>query len=274
MIVHQVASARYGAKIFEQRVVASWLWRRLSVNRSKLYSLVLMPDHVHLIHEVEHEQESQEYLSRQLHWLARQFKLKTSLFSIPLAEQIPNTHHLRRQIRYVHLNPCRANLTRDPLSWEWSTHRDWVGLTLDAVISEEVRKSVFDRFSAEHFHSYVSQDPSCRVEGTLLPKNEQYQFGSLSRLLAVIATSSRVEIADLASQKKLRQLCVQTAVELGWSQSSAQLQKILRVTDRTLRRLKANPKMPQDMKVVFAQMEDDRMVCPRRLSDMRTILSS
>ena len=39
----------------------------------------------------------------------------------------------RRDERYVHLNPCRDGLVRDPLGWAFSTHRDAVGLAIDPV---------------------------------------------------------------------------------------------------------------------------------------------
>lgn len=90
---------------------------------------------------------------------------------------------VRIQIRYVHLNPCRARLVSDPLAWPLSTHRDAVGLVPNPVrpVARNPRS----------FQAYVSGDPSVTPEGTALPSQG---FGLLDpeRVADVVAGLYRV----------------------------------------------------------------------------------
>src|SRR5208283_2925907 len=86
---------------------------------------------------------------------------------------IPDFHHLKRQIRYVHLNPCRSRLVRDPMEWEWSTHRDVLGAVGEAWVDLPQLHRIWGARDDEFrriFHAYVSGDPSALVEGTPLPQ--------------------------------------------------------------------------------------------------------
>jgi hypothetical protein len=109
-------------------------------------------------------------------------------------------HHLRREIRYTHLNPSRARFTRDPLEWEWSTHRDFLEATFPSWSGRAVLKQLWHT-KAEDFHAYVSGDPSTQVAGTPSatkpPKDAQYPIQQIVRatLLATRA-SSRLSIAS------------------------------------------------------------------------------
>lgn len=70
-----------------------------------------------------------------------------------------------RQSRYLHLNPSRAGLVKDPLEWEWSTHRDVLGATTDPWIDAPGLASALERPRdgfERWFHRYVSGDPSVR----------------------------------------------------------------------------------------------------------------
>jgi hypothetical protein len=47
----------------------------------------------------------------------------------------PRLQH--RQVRYVHLNPCRDRFANDPLVPVWSTHRGAIGGEVDPWVSAE-----------------------------------------------------------------------------------------------------------------------------------------
>lgn len=73
---------------------------------------------------------------------------------------------IQRNIRYVILNPVRAGLVDDPLSWPWSTHRDFVGAVVDPWVDEERIRAVLrmDRPGFKTWmHAYVASDDSVTV---------------------------------------------------------------------------------------------------------------
>jgi hypothetical protein len=82
-----------------------------------------------------------------------------------------------RNIRYIALNPCRANLCADPISWMWSTHLDYVGARANPWVNTKkicstltLEKNDFSQW----IHKYVSSDPSCKVSGSPLPNTAQW----------------------------------------------------------------------------------------------------
>jgi hypothetical protein len=112
---------------------------------------------------------------------------------------LPDRLHLRRHIRYTHLNPCRAGLVRDPVEWEWSTHRDAIGATSDPWLDLKALNQLWNcppRDFARVFHEYVSGDPTVSVGGTMLP--------ILTPDLRVVATLERIEAAVLQSTRAPR----------------------------------------------------------------------
>jgi hypothetical protein len=100
---------------------------------------------------------------------------------LPPAEVLETAGKINRQIRYVHLNPCRDKLVGDPLTWPFSTHRDACGLAVPRVVPK-----VND---PERFHRHVSSDPDCRVDGTELPTRLGRTFTPLDVLRAVSAVT-------------------------------------------------------------------------------------
>lgn len=110
-------------------------------------------------------------------------------------QAIPDSLHLRRTLRYVALNPCRAHLSSDPLAWPLSTHRDGVGLALPAVVrapDEDWR-----------WHAYVSSDPSAAVQGTELPFRGDRAI-SVQELRQAWSAATRVPLGELARKGRAR----------------------------------------------------------------------
>lgn len=132
---------------------------------------VLMPDHVHLLAHVAP------------HTALRAFARVLSAFRIrmqakralphpfeweppPLPEKVQrDRRHIARTIRYIHLNPARDALCDDPLDWEWSTHRDWVGAVAHPCVDRARWSAAMGRrveSCSEWLHEYVSADVSVR----------------------------------------------------------------------------------------------------------------
>src|SRR5512139_3510644 len=72
---------------------------------------VVMPDHVHVIAEARNAMSARVLAGAALSGIRRTLEgadIRWERLELPAA--IPDTQHLRRQIRYVALNPCRSGL--------------------------------------------------------------------------------------------------------------------------------------------------------------------
>ncbi len=59
------------------------------------------------------------------------------------ADEVTGPGYFRTLIRYIHLNPVRAGLCRDPLDYQWSSHRAYLGDPAPAWLSVNLGLSVF-----------------------------------------------------------------------------------------------------------------------------------
>jgi REP element-mobilizing transposase RayT len=108
--------------------LASWLWQRLRTMFPDVLAAVLMPDHLHLLLR-DLAEVAQQRLRDLVRALRRRNHAAADIRWLPveMPTSVPNAKHAARQVRYLHLNPCRDGLAYDPLAWPWSTHRDAVG---------------------------------------------------------------------------------------------------------------------------------------------------
>jgi hypothetical protein len=171
-----------------------------------------MPDHLHLIVEATSPAPIRWALATELRAFTRSHYPDTNLWTpVPEPRVIPNVLHLQRTIRYVHLNPCRAGITNDPLDWEWSTHRDVLGLAspqwVDASELAEFWK-IRAGFFPERFHSYVSGDPSTRVSGTpFLARARTDVAASLESISRAVCIATRKSLHSHLKQVRGRSNC-------------------------------------------------------------------
>ncbi len=98
----------------------------------KIYSYCLMNNHYHLLVGVK-----QRCLSEAMHYLSSSYvayfnkkwdrvgPLFQSRFKSILIE---NDTYLMELTRYIHLNPVRANIARNPKDYEWSSFKDYVSI--------------------------------------------------------------------------------------------------------------------------------------------------
>ncbi len=96
-----------------------------------VYAYCLMPTHPHLLLETR-----KANLSRFMQRLLSSYSLKFNLrhkkrghvlqgrFKSILVEK---DAYLLELVRYIHLNPVKAGLTKDPLNWTWSSLRTYAG---------------------------------------------------------------------------------------------------------------------------------------------------
>jgi len=197
---HHVAHTVDNERLFEDAEEAAYLWHALARVLPRLVALVLMPNHLHLLHPRDVREPLRGALGNYARWYNRRQARRGRLFlPLPPPTARANATAIRRDRRYIHLNPCRGvrPLVPDPLAWPWSTHRDAVGWTLQPVIERELRPLAF--------HAYVSGDPSVSVEGTELP----YAHGpapSPALVMSTLASLARVPESAMMRRGRWRTL--------------------------------------------------------------------
>jgi hypothetical protein len=204
---HLVARSVDGAPLFHTWAEARQLWDAVVGATPDRIALVLMPNHVHLLHPLDVRVRLAHALSGFTRWWHHTHGTSGRMFAeLPPAEPIVDLQKQRRQVRYVHLNPCRARgLASDPLAWPFSTHRDACGLAVPAVVDRA--KDVVA------FHRYVSSDPHVEVQGTALPDESLEARDPLAVLHAVSAVT-RTPLSWLAHRVPARHLYLRAALHL------------------------------------------------------------
>lgn len=244
---HLIARTRYGIVPFLERGACAELWQRLRLRMGPTLACVVMPNHVHLdLEGTDPERARLDFVTELVAFAQSRFPGSRIWDPLGPPELLPDRLHLKRHIRYVHLNPCRAGLALDPLEWEWSTHRDAVGAVADPWLDLRAMGRLWEGRTQDfstRFHAYVSGDPTVKVAGTPLPSQNA---GS-----PIVATLARIDEAVLrvtrspdgrlkAHSSPLRRLGLLAAAELGHCRQTV-LADWLGITPRTVRNLLADP---------------------------------
>lgn len=170
--LHLVAHCRPFLSPLLDRDACADLWQRLRSRFREVAACILMPDHLHLLALHMNARQAAWDLSVELRAWTKKFHPGKRIWTpVPTPEPIRDMLHLKRQIRYVHLNPCRSGLAKDPIEWEWSTHRDVVGYAIDPWPKVELLERVFGvskKRLPEVMHRYISADPTVSVTGSRL----------------------------------------------------------------------------------------------------------
>jgi len=207
-MLHLVARAIRGTVLFRDWTEARKLWDLLVDALIQPKSLTLMPDHVHSIADQKTPRFGRA-LSAFARWRnARRGESGAVWEHSPPPTELADAAHVRRTVRYNALNPCRKGIVRDPLAWTFSTHRDAVGLVLVPV-----RPKVSDAIG---HHSYVSSDPSVRVDGTTLPVRG-VDAPAERQIEAVVSELLRLPLAEILRAPDGRRLMIQLGRDwAGW----------------------------------------------------------
>ena len=192
--------------LFATCIEANALWQMLVTAFPEAVAIAVMPDHIHLILPADAGAVRlggfQSGYARWRHRHRRGGGAGAVWRPAEPPQPIQDEKHLRRTIRYVHLNPCRSGLTRDPLTWTWTTHRDAVGFACPSVVPI--------RADRVRFHEFVSSDATCSPSGTALPTVSHEAFDWLAIRDAVSAVC-RVHVDDLTLRGPARTLALKTA---------------------------------------------------------------
>jgi REP element-mobilizing transposase RayT len=256
---HFVARANVTLFPLTDRDGCADLWQRLRKRFPEIAACVLMPNHLHLLAFTEAPESAVWGLGVDLRAWTRRFHPKTKVWSpIPRAIKIPDHHHLKRQIRYVHLNPCRARLVKDPLEWEWSTHRDLTGCVIDPWPRHAKLAAVFGTSLSklgESAHRYISADPTVAVGGTPIvraSKPGEIMSANIEVILSAASSATRKKIKF--RRGILRDLTVHTTDHLGLIESPDKLGLSLKGWKHILTR----PVPAQSLRAILTIMNDPR----------------
>jgi len=245
---HHIAHAVNDELLFSSVEEGARLWRTVVAATPGLLALTLMPNHLHLVHPRDVRDRLARALGAYTRW--RNFRRgRTGPLLRPLPPPTPrgDRRAVRRDVRYVHLNPCRGlrSLVPDPLAWPWSTHRDWVGLSLDAVVPRTAQP--------QRFHRYVSSDPHVEMEGTPLPVAED-RAPSPALVRSTVASLARVPEDSLVRRGPFRSLYLSVATALC-DAPSAQVRSVVDVGRGAIIR----PASVEVLRVVERAVHDPRM---------------
>ncbi len=244
---HYVPRARKGTLLARDHRELIELWRRFTAAFPNLLALCIMPDHVHLLLPAP---VAKEFLGHVLSEYARWRNARRGTAGGiwrplgPPAESVGATKY-RRDVRYIHLNACRARLVTDPLAWPASTHRDATGLSLWPALPTAPDPVAF--------HGYVSGDPTVAIEGTLLPRRSLVA-PTLEDVFAATSALGRLTADELARRSAGRTMLVRAARAL----TSSKATDIADFVGMSLRGVKASPRTADARIARIAEAAGDR----------------
>jgi hypothetical protein len=277
MIVHLVARTYGGKPAFSEFAAADWVWRALRRGFAQALAAVLMPCHLHVIAEIVSAVAARVRLARILGGFARWHSPSDEdpirWQPVPDPEVISGPAHLRRQVRYVALNPCRDKLVGDPLEWAWSTYRDVMGAVADPWVSSNRLARALDEPAhgfAQSFHRYVSGDPSCDPRGTRSPRAPRPAVCArypLERIVAAAAAATRQPTAAVRARTPTRTAFVQLAQQQGWTDARL-LARTCGVTRHAIWELRRR-ESPELLAAAALCLSDERLLAPWRRDPLR-----
>ena len=188
-VYHVMVRGNGGQDIFFEKGDRSHLYLLLQEGLERYGHRVLgfccMPNHIHFVMQVQDTPLSQimQNLSfRYTRWINTQQSRRGHLFQGRYkAILVEADTYLLQLIRYIHLNPVRAGLVKDPVAYPWSSHRAYLGreelpwLSRDWVLSYVAKRATTAR---QRYAAFVDEG---KGEGH---REEFHQGGDDGRVLA------------------------------------------------------------------------------------------
>ena len=133
VLYHLIVRGNQKQKVFrEERDFAEYIKRVRKYKRKykfRLYSYCLMPNHIHLMGEIERK----ENLAKFMQGLNRSYTAYfNDKYQIPgqlwqgrfKSKIIAKDGYLLDCINYIELNPLKANMIKNPYEYQWSSYRE------------------------------------------------------------------------------------------------------------------------------------------------------
>ncbi len=254
---HWVARTCTPYEPFQNFELSRKSWWQLKALFPELIAAVFMPNHIHLIVPTGDTRRFAALLGS----VSKFAKIQRLWQPIPQAAEIPDRHHLRRHVRYIALNPCRKSLCSDPLEWYWSTYREIFGAATECGdVRKNLTTALREPFHEVRFHTYVSADPSVRIEGTPPPQSTSpkvFANQSIGDILSAASAALRLPTSSVERKGELRSLFIHLAHRHGWRQIPL-LANICKVERRSIYRTLLQP-TPKNIEAADLCLGDPRL---------------
>lgn len=135
----------------------------------ELISYCLMPNHFHLLLKQLQENSISEFMKKLTNSFAKYYNLKNDRVG-PLfqgnfkAIRIETTEQLIHVSRYIHLNPVVSSLTLIPENYEWSSYKEFVGLSNKSICGKQIVLEQFNKKNNYQEFVYDHIDYAKRLE--------------------------------------------------------------------------------------------------------------
>jgi putative transposase len=200
---------------------------------AQLHAYCYMTNHVHALFQV-----SDTPLSRIMLLVAGRYaravqsRLETTghLFEKRYhALLVDADEYLLTLLRYIHLNPVRANLAASPEAYPWSSHHAYLGKRCEPWVTTAFALRMFDadrRRAIAAYEAFVNATPA---RSPLLDRNDRDPriLGSDAFAQRVLGDQWRPR-PDVALQKVINDACARFGVSEAELQSSSRLTNVAR----------------------------------------------
>lgn len=235
-IYHVMLRGNGGQSIFGSRDDHRYFCLLLNENvfryNCRIHGFCLMTNHVHLIIQVGETSLSkimQNLAFRYTRWVNKKGKRFGHLFQGRYkAILVDIDKYLIGLVRYVHLNPVRSGLVKDPADYYWSGHRAYIGddsipwLTTDFVLSffgkrlkncqKKYGEFVLSALQAGHNDLFYGNDKDSRVLGDdrfieqVTGKKIETVKISLERIIKIVCEQNKITEKELTENNRNRML--------------------------------------------------------------------
>lgn len=153
---------------------------------------------------------------------------------------------------------------KDPLAWEWSTHRDVMGAVADPWVDAERLAAALGHGRGDFrpwFHRLVSDDRHAATGGTPLPvatPPSEFPTAGLDALAAAATAAHRADPGDWRSERLVRRTFLGLARRQGWH-DDALLARALGVSYWTVRRTTSQA-LPAHVEAAALCLGDSRLL--------------
>jgi len=261
-VVHLVARLRSPYRDLGRFEPAQWLWRRIEALFPGLIAGVVMPNHPHVLAEVDDPDEARHLLARTCGHLQRRLGVDALLEPLPPPETV-EPDKVARVARYIELNPSRGGLVMHPAQWLWSTLRDVAGATVEPAVDLRHHRRHTER-RRDRWLDYVARDDRV-LDRRPLPAPvsggcERQAFG-IEQVTAAVLAATRSMPSDLHRRGPVRELFVAAALDQG-IMSTAAIARVCACTPRAIRLRRRRLPRASNLLAVRRCLADPRLVEP------------
>ena len=261
-VVHLVARLRAPDRDLDQFEQAQWLWRRIEALFPRLIAGVLMPNHSHVLAEVDDPDEARHRLARTCGHLQRRLGVDALLEPLPPPE-IVEPDKVARVARYIELNPSRAGLVMHSVEWRWSTLRDVAGATVEPAVDLRHHRHHTKR-RRDRWLEYVGRDDRVqdrRRLGEPVPGGCRQPAFGIEHVAAAVLAATRSMPRDLHRRGPVRGLLIAAALDQGIT-SRASIARVCGCTPRAIRLTRHRLPRPSTLLPVRRCLSDPRLLAP------------